>query len=595
MSSDHESSLAFRFALAVLPLVVVLLAVVGWAAAYDWDVTGHGSTILVRSIKVFVPDAANFQDGNLATRTAAAVGILSTAAGALALWMSAFGTTLAHVRTRWLRRDHVLVVGDTPFTERLMDDLATTDTDAVQVVSRHAQERDDGAARRLRIGNDAEELVRSAGLLRASHVVIDLGSDVDSIAVAADLIRRLDRAPAARPKSMAVRVADRALGAHLVDRTAEARRTRAGAGATFDICIFDENAQIARRLLAIEPLYRRAAARGQERVHALVVGFGDLGEKVLERIFVTSLAGRLAMPRVTVVDADAARRSAAFRARRPGVLDHLSIEFVEATIGETPLEGPGLDGGALRLRQIEADCPFTSIHVCLPADSDNVAAVVALRRHRDRTGELAAPIFVGARRDLSLLAPLATTVPPLEADRGVVCFDLDDRSRREMVFEGADRDPTAKWLHTVYRDSGLASAAADVPWEALPETLRLANVRAADRLAADRWTLGSADSGSALSAEEAARLAAMLERGEADPDLASLARIEHDRWCIDRWLEGWRHGTPRDDVSRHHPLLVPWEDLADDPVARSKDLARVTAPLRRLLEEAKSKKETSQR
>lgn len=593
MSPDYKRSLAFRFALAVLPLVVVVLASIGWAAAHDWDVLGHGADIFVRSIKVFVPDSANFQGGNAATQIAAVVGILSTVAGASALWLSAFGKTLSDARTRWLRCDHVLVLGDTPFTDRLMHDLAETDIDAVRIVEPPDDGRTPAGDDRLAIGYDHDDLVAAAGLARAAHVVIDLGGDYDTTAVAADLIHRLGAAPGTRLKSLALRVSDRLLGAHLVDRATAARRAAGLARPTYDISIFDENAQIARRLLAVEPLYRRAVARRQGRVHALIVGFGDLGEKILDRVFTTSLAGDLDFPRVTVIDAEAVGRAAAFRARRPGVTDHLAIEFLQLRVGETPLEGAPLDAAALRLGAIEAECPFTAIHVCLPSDGDTVAAVLALRRHHDRTGGLAAPIFCGARRDFALLEPIATATPPLDADHGVVCFDLDARLRREMVFEGADRDPTAKWLHAGYRESGLASAAADLPWEDLPETLRLANVRAADRLTADLWTLGLDEATGLSTAADRARIAALLERGEDDPVLRGLMRCEHDRWCIDRWLEGWRHGETRDDVGRRHPLLVPWERLADRPGDRRKDLIRVTMPLRRLLDAGTSPAEST--
>lgn len=49
----------------------------------------------------------------------------------------------------------------------------------------------------------------------------------------------------------------------------------------------------------------------------------------------------------------------------------------------------------------------------------------------------------------------------------------------------------------------------------------------------------------------------ILELGEL------LARNTHDLWASQRLAEGWRRGPRRDDVSKQHPCLVPYEDLPE--------------------------------
>ncbi|MBS8267143.1 hypothetical protein DYI26_00125 [Halomonas litopenaei] len=42
-----------------------------------------------------------------------------------------------------------------------------------------------------------------------------------------------------------------------------------------------------------------------------------------------------------------------------------------------------------------------------------------------------------------------------------------------------------------------------------------------------------------------------------------LSRVEHDRWNLFHYLNGWRGGSPRVDPARVHDNLVSWDDLSD--------------------------------
>ena len=85
-----------------------------------------------------------------------------------------------------------------------------------------------------------------------------------------------------------------------------------------------------------------------------------------------------------------------------------------------------------------------------------------------------------------------------------------------------------------------------------------------------RWTPGDADR---------AILRRVLAAPDDDPCLLRLARIEHDRWMIDRRLDGWRPGAPRDDARRVHPLLIPYEDLRKQPDELKKDIDQIRETL----------------
>lgn len=55
--------------------------------------------------------------------------------------------------------------------------------------------------------------------------------------------------------------------------------------------------------------------------------------------------------------------------------------------------------------------------------------------------------------------------------------------------------------------------------------------------------------------------------------LEVLSRREHDRWADDRKRRGWTYAPVRDNAKKHHPCLIPWEDLPE--VEKEKDRAVV--------------------
>lgn len=52
-----------------------------------------------------------------------------------------------------------------------------------------------------------------------------------------------------------------------------------------------------------------------------------------------------------------------------------------------------------------------------------------------------------------------------------------------------------------------------------------------------------------------------------------LSRNAHDHWARQRMADGWRWGAARDDASKLHPSLIPYEELPES----EKDYDRATA------------------
>ena len=53
------------------------------------------------------------------------------------------------------------------------------------------------------------------------------------------------------------------------------------------------------------------------------------------------------------------------------------------------------------------------------------------------------------------------------------------------------------------------------------------------------------------------------------------AKLEHERYVVDRLGAGWRYGSERDNLRRRHPSLRPYEDLRKSPAEQRKDRSAV--------------------
>ena len=52
-----------------------------------------------------------------------------------------------------------------------------------------------------------------------------------------------------------------------------------------------------------------------------------------------------------------------------------------------------------------------------------------------------------------------------------------------------------------------------------------------------------------------------------------MAKNNHENWAAQRFADGWTWGPVRDDALKHHPDLVPYEELPEE----EKEYDRITA------------------
>lgn len=130
---------------------------------------------------------------------------------------------------------------------------------------------------------------------------------------------------------------------------------------------------------------------------------------------------------------------------------------------------------------------------------------------------------------------------------------------RDLEYKQA-AEVLAPALHSAWlEDPDNRGKPADMPWNQLPAPLRFSNVLQARRIADNLDLVGlRLTQGTAFSADDQSRIGDYLER-----HIELLAAEEHEGWCQEKRLQGWRYGPVRDNENFVHPALVPYPDLGE--------------------------------
>ncbi|MCU0458127.1 MAG: SpoIIE family protein phosphatase [Bacteroidales bacterium] len=60
-----------------------------------------------------------------------------------------------------------------------------------------------------------------------------------------------------------------------------------------------------------------------------------------------------------------------------------------------------------------------------------------------------------------------------------------------------------------------------------------------------------------------------------DAEVETMARVEHLRWSWEKRLNGWTYGSVKDERTKRHPSLVPYEELTEDEKEKDRGLVRL--------------------
>ena len=130
-----------------------------------------------------------------------------------------------------------------------------------------------------------------------------------------------------------------------------------------------------------------------------------------------------------------------------------------------------------------------------------------------------------------------------------------------MEIDDATIERVAQRIH----DNYLADHALAGPrWEDLTDDLQEANRAQARDIAAKLATIGATVAPGPGPAAFAFT----------QPEVDRLAQAEHRRWVDQRLRAGWTYDVARNDATKQHPLLVPWDRLPETERIKDRNAVR---------------------
>lgn len=398
------------------------------------------------------------------------------------------------------------------------------------------------------LGDAADHgILQQAHAHQAANVIAITGNDGANVGVAVCLHRLIQgvRRPPVRPTMCHVHLVD----VHLCELLRQ-HGIYSESDDLLDVHVFNvfENAA---RLLFAEHAFEGSPSPDEIRKqpHLIVVGFGQMGERVaLQAAKTGHYAGNRHL-HITVIDREARLRQTAFLGRYPHFASTCPVDFLEGDVDSAPVRDAIAD--ISRNPDIH-----TTIVVCL---DDAAQSLIVGLRLADRQEDTGTVVFVRMEEEerLSMLLDGA------EARHGwlgrVRPFGLvGDTCDTELVI-GKHLDRLARALHEGYVQERLDDGHSPEdpalrPWRRLAAIFRDSNRQQADHIPIKLRAIG-------CRIEPTASPNPRIETFHKD-EIRIMAEMEHARWNAERLLIGWKRG-PRDPEKKTSPCLVPWKDLPE--------------------------------
>lgn len=496
------------------------------------------------------------------------------------------------LRLAWLRcrGKHIVICGYGRLGRQLASEYRKQGEAVVVVESHPHAEGDHPLAGVSLIAGDATQadVQLRAGVLKAKQLIAVCDNVQTNIAVATtagELVAGKKRRRKGRPLESWLFIPDAQLR-QLLKRD----HVFPFSGAQYRVNVrgLDVFALAARQVLRSHPLdYLPIDPASRRRVHLVLVGFGPMGQRLaLQTAQLCHFANHLS-PKVTVLERPGSKRVPMFvdRFREFDKLVEMSAQDYD--FHQADLATPLLD-----LTRSNPD-ELVTLALCSDSASDEALAETELLRRLERDDadnvRVALSLWQTAgddvprtllyqtrRRGFSTLFSAGPDDAPWR--RRIHPFgSLEETCNRDVILNES-LDEWARAIHNAWYFEQIKAGRkhgdkpALWPWEQIAEIYRESNRHAADhipvKLRAARLVAAPLDSGRK---DSIVSLAGPEHRATVE----LLAQMEHDRWCAEHRLLGYRQADgPRNDQDKTHSDLRPWDELPESSREYDRDQVR---------------------
>lgn len=312
---------------------------------------------------------------------------------------------------------------------------------------------------------------------------------------------------------------------------------------------------IARALLTSMAPTELAIRRGQKRPHIALVGLGSINLAVAEEAALRCQNFKLDPLQLTIVDVDIDAAKRKLRRERPDLLafgdDSVEVRFVGLDALECCAAGQAED-----LLSLEAENPLTAIVVATGSDAMNTAIAMRLRQLQLEQLRLRAPIYMRSDSLATVSAEIAT-----DLTGGILSFGGSTLNNEDLELEQLHEE-LAEAIHNRWRSMPSVPKTEENKWKNMSMVERRASYRAALSAVEFFYAAGFAPPpGQRLAGLRIESKAANRALGDNNL-MRDMSEMEHNRWVIERKLEGYRPTEGyRDNEKKLHPLIRPFSLL----------------------------------
>ncbi|MBU1172896.1 MAG: NAD-binding protein [Proteobacteria bacterium] len=309
----------------------------------------------------------------------------------------------------------------------------------------------------------------------------------------------------------------------------------------------------------------------------IIIGFGNMGQSIAvqaAKIAHFPSGGKL---KIHVIDEHAKKRMDQIRNNYPNF--HLVADMEEI---EGVLEDPNARKRVIDIYK-NADKEGSLMTCVICDDEEETENLVQSLSLVNELHESQTPILVYQTSASGFSQLLRYKAGGHNIQNQLIPFGMTSELWSFEAIKDEKQDQLAKALHKIYLDdfecqeNGIDAQKnpSQLPWDRLNESFRESNRSAADHIPVKLAVLGlkTCPFDNSVERENIPKLD--------ETQVEILSKIEHARWCAERWLSGWTYGSVRDNSARIHPDLVEWDKLRKESQYIDK---RIMSSIHRALE-----------
>lgn len=440
--------------------------------------------------------------------------------------------------------------------------------------------------------------LKRAGALKASQVIAACGDDQTNVAVAA-AVRQLLVDEKARNGARCqhdlesyILIADPQLRQTLRQDNPTLFPDGRKLGYSVKVRGLDLFELAARQALNERPLDFTGIREDEEKedqrvVHLVIVGFGPMGQQLALQAAKIGHFANFKKLKVTVFEREGSSRPENFHTRYP-MLSKKICDFTSEPVSIDAADS--VKKVACSARPQEEQEELVTFAICWDSGSETASAEsnkmfeklerddpINLRFALDLTKEIK-EIKKTSRRVLvfqTRKSGLGALVPWEGTGLQVRAFGMWEEAYTLDTLLHERQDAIAKALHRAYlKKMGNKEGPACYEWDGdsppLKDCFKDSNRQAADHIPVKLRAIGigydtpgpKKDSRRG-GQDRRDNISLNLLKQLLDENVELLAKMEHKRWCAEKWLQGYQYGTVREDEGsqKTHPLLQGWDDL----------------------------------